>query len=94
MSEIPTSQYYAERAVAERRRSQAAIDPRAGAAHAELAARYEALASDAHAKVQGLEQPDDERDDLDNEDELDLPGNFVLPRLALHDREQPMLRAS
>ena len=45
MSEIPTSEYYAGRAKAERRLSRAAADPRAGAAHGELAARYEALAS-------------------------------------------------
>ena len=88
MSEITTSQYYAERAAAERRRSQAAIDPRAGAAHAELAARYEALASDPSLELPGMGS----EDDLETEDELVLPGNFVLPRLALHDREQPMLR--
>ena len=46
MSEFPTSEYYADRARAERRASEAAADPRAAAAHAELAARYEALSSD------------------------------------------------
>jgi hypothetical protein len=46
MSEFPTSEYYADRARAERRASEAASDPRAAAAHAELAARYEALSSD------------------------------------------------
>ena len=46
MSEFPTSEYYADRARAELRASQVATDPRAAAAHAELAARYEALSSD------------------------------------------------
>ena len=87
MSKIPTSQYYAERAVAERRQAQAAADPRAGAAHSELAARYDALASDPSLELSG-----DERDDLESEDELVLPGDFELPRIALHDREQAMLR--
>lgn len=46
MSEYPTSEYFADRARAELRASQVATDPRAAAAHAELAARYEALSSD------------------------------------------------
>ena len=88
MSEIPTSEYYVGRATAERRLSKAAVDPRAGAAHAELAARYEALAADPGLALPGMGS----EEDLETEDELDLPGNFVLPRRALHDREQPMLR--
>ncbi|HUE78300.1 MAG TPA: hypothetical protein VMN38_01530 [Sphingomicrobium sp.] len=42
MSGPPKSKYYAVRALAERRMTEAAADPRAAAAHAELAARYEA----------------------------------------------------
>lgn len=45
MSELPSSEYYAERALQERRMMDAATDPRAVAIHGELAARYEALAS-------------------------------------------------
>ncbi len=43
---MPKQAYYAARAIDERRQSQAAADPRAAAIHAELSARYEALASD------------------------------------------------
>jgi hypothetical protein len=43
---MPKQAYYAARAIAERRQSQAATDPRAAAVHAEMSARYEALASD------------------------------------------------
>ena len=39
-------EYFAARAMAERRMSEAAADPRAAAVHDELAARYEALAAD------------------------------------------------
>ncbi|MEO8176393.1 MAG: hypothetical protein ABI626_07005 [Sphingomicrobium sp.] len=39
------SNYYADRALTERRMMEAATDPRAVSSHAELAARYEALAS-------------------------------------------------
>jgi len=46
MSEHPISTYYAERALEERRIMGVATDPRALASHAELAARYEALAVD------------------------------------------------
>jgi len=46
MSEPTKSDYYAERARAERRLAEAATNPCAAAAHAELAARYEALSSD------------------------------------------------
>ena len=45
MSNYRLSNYYAERAINERCMMAAAIDPRAVSAHAELAARYEALAS-------------------------------------------------
>jgi len=45
MSERPKSDYYAQRALNEHRMMEAATDPRALASHAELAARYEALAS-------------------------------------------------
>jgi hypothetical protein len=45
MTHHPTSEYYADRALAERRMVEAATDPRAAAVHAELEARYEALAS-------------------------------------------------
>ena len=41
---MPKQAYYAARAIAERRMSQAATDPRVAAAHAEMSARYEALA--------------------------------------------------
>ena len=43
---MPKQAYYAARAIAERRQSQAATDARVAAAHAEMSARYEALASD------------------------------------------------
>jgi hypothetical protein len=45
MSEYPKSHYYAQRALNEHRMLEAASDPRAASAHAELAARYEALAA-------------------------------------------------
>lgn len=45
MSEYQYSDYYAGRALVERRMMEAASDPRALASHAELAARYEALAA-------------------------------------------------
>ena len=45
MSHHPHSEYYADRALAERRMMEAATDPRAAAIHSELVARYEALAS-------------------------------------------------
>jgi hypothetical protein len=43
---MPKQAYFAARAIAERRQSQAATDARVAAAHAEMSARYEALASD------------------------------------------------
>lgn len=43
---MPKQAYYAARAIDERRQAQTAMDPRAAAAHLELSARYEALASD------------------------------------------------
>ena len=43
---MPDQAYYAARAIAERRQSQAATDARAAAVHAEMSARYQALASD------------------------------------------------
>ena len=46
MSKQDHSEYFAARAIAERRLSQAATDPRTAAVHAELAARYEALSAD------------------------------------------------
>jgi hypothetical protein len=45
MSDHRNLEYYAERAREERRMMEAAIDPRAFTAHAELAARYESLAA-------------------------------------------------
>lgn len=45
MSGQPKFNYYADRALAERHMMEAATDPRAVSSHAELAARYEALAS-------------------------------------------------
>ena len=53
---MPKQAYYAARAIAERRQSQAATDPRTAAVHAEMSARYEALASDP-----SLELPADDR---------------------------------
>lgn len=60
MSELPTSEYYADRAQAERRRAEGATDPRAAAIHSELAARYEALSSDPSLELPGVELPDEE----------------------------------
>ena len=45
MSDHRNSNYYAARALEERRMMEAAVDPRSVSAHAELAARYEALAA-------------------------------------------------
>ena len=45
MPDHRNSNYYAERALEEQRMMEAAIDPRSVSAHAELAARYEALAA-------------------------------------------------
>jgi hypothetical protein len=46
MSKQTDLPYFAARALEERRISEAATDPRAAAIHAEMEARYEALASD------------------------------------------------
>jgi hypothetical protein len=46
MSNHPDQQYFAARALEERRMSEAATNPRAIAIHAEMEARYEALACD------------------------------------------------
>jgi len=46
MSMKHNNEYFAARAIAERRMSEAATDPRAAAVHDELAARYEALAAE------------------------------------------------
>lgn len=46
MSERSNSDYYAKRALEERRMTESATIPRSVAIHAELTARYEALASD------------------------------------------------
>lgn len=59
MSEHPATEYFAIRAIAERRRAEAAADPRAAAIHADLAARYEALASDPSLELPGAELPED-----------------------------------
>jgi hypothetical protein len=56
---MPRQAYYAARAIAERRLSQAAADPRSAAAHAELSARYEALASDPSFNLPGMWIADD-----------------------------------
>ena len=45
MSNHRNASYYAKRALEERRMMEAALHPRSVAAHAELAARYEALAA-------------------------------------------------
>jgi hypothetical protein len=45
MSGHPKINYYADRALAERQLMEAATDPRAVSSHAELVARYEALAA-------------------------------------------------
>lgn len=45
MSGHPKMNYYADRALVERRMMEAATDPRAISSHAELGARYEALAA-------------------------------------------------
>ena len=45
MSERSNSDYYAKRALEERRMMESAAIPRSAAIHAELTARYEALAS-------------------------------------------------
>ena len=45
MSDHRNSNYFAERALAERRAMEIAADPRSVSAHAELVARYEALAA-------------------------------------------------
>ena len=55
MSEAENSRYYADRALAELRLMETAADPRAAAAHAELASRYEALASDPSLELPGPE---------------------------------------
>lgn len=54
---MPMQAYYAARAIAERRQSQAATDPRAAAVHAEMSARYEALASDPSLELPTHELP-------------------------------------
>ena len=46
MSKRSDQPYFAARALEERRKSEAATDPRAAVIHAEMEARYEALASD------------------------------------------------
>lgn len=57
---LSKSAYYAGRALAEHRRMVAATDPRAAVVHGELAARYEALASDPSLELPEVESPDDE----------------------------------
>lgn len=54
---MPKQAYYAARAIAERRQSQAATDARAAAVHAEMSARYEALASDPSLEMPAHELP-------------------------------------
>ena len=51
MSESTEAGYFFERARAERHLAETANDPRAAAAHSELAARYEALASDPNPEL-------------------------------------------
>ena len=51
MSRQAHTEYLIARAIAERRMGQSATDPRAAAAHAELAARYEALAAEQGAEL-------------------------------------------
>ena len=43
---MPKQAYYAARAIVERLQARTAVDARAAAAHLELSARYDALASD------------------------------------------------
>lgn len=57
---MPKQAYYAARAIDERLQAQSATDPRAAAAHLEMSARYEALASDP-----SLELPSDDVAKLD-----------------------------
>jgi hypothetical protein len=57
------TEYYARRAIAEHRRVETATDARAAAVHGELAARYEALASDPSLELPGAELPDEEEPD-------------------------------
>lgn len=45
MSDLRKTNYFSERALEERRAMETAIDPRSVSAHAELVARYEALAA-------------------------------------------------
>ena len=55
---MPKRAYYAARAIAERRRAQAATDPRVASVHAELSARYEALSSDPSLDLSDSEAAD------------------------------------
>ena len=54
MSERRNSDYYARRALEERRMTESATIPRTAAIHAELTARYEALASTPSLELPGL----------------------------------------
>ena len=54
---MPKQAYYAARAIAERFWSKAATHSRAAAAHAEMSARYEALASDPSLELPSDEMP-------------------------------------
>lgn len=56
---MPRQAYYAARAIEERRLSQSAGDARSAAAHAELSARYDALASDPSLNLPGMWVTDD-----------------------------------
>ncbi len=55
MSDQTNAGYFAARALEARKRSRSANDPRAAAAHAEMAARYEELAAEFHARSMTME---------------------------------------
>ena len=68
--------YYAARAIDERLQAQSATDPRAAAAHLEMSARYEALASDPSLELPTDEPPPaEERSNEPISDELPASWN-------------------
>ena len=54
MSDQTNAEYFAARAIAERRYSEVASDPRMAEAHAEMATRFEALAREFALEYQRL----------------------------------------
>ena len=61
---MPKQAYYAARAIVERLQARTAVDARAAAAHLELSARYEALASDPSLDFPADRQPSAPTDSL------------------------------